>query len=115
MTRNRFDLESEERAHREVVTIATAILNGSVGIIEGARQLSALAHDVVDDWRVDADFVVFGALDSGTDHLPIGRAREYWDPVALVDRDREVERVEADARPKIEQACRNLLHRFTDV
>jgi hypothetical protein len=115
MSRNRFDFESEERAHREVVTVATAILDGSVGIIEGARQLSALAHDVVDDWRADSDFVVFGALDSSTDHLPIGRVREYWDPVALVDRDREVKRIETDARPKIEQACRNLLQRFADV
>ena len=95
-----------------MVTVATAILDGSIGIIEGARQLSALAYDVVDDWRVDPDFVVFGGLDSHTDHLPIGKAREYWDSVALAVKDREVQRIEADARPKIEQACHNLIRRF---
>lgn len=113
--RDRYDLEARALIQRRAIAVAEAILRGDVGIIEGARQLSALAHDLVEDWRVDPDFLVMGALDSETDHLPVGKARELWDPGALKEKDALVQRIEAEARHNVEQACRNIIRRFRDV
>src|SRR5688572_14327535 len=59
------------------VETAKAILADKVGIVEGSVRLSSLAHAIVPNWANDPDFVVFGALASETDHLPIGSARQY--------------------------------------
>ena len=113
--RNRYDLDSEERARREVVTTAQALIQGEVGVIEGSRRLSGLAHLVVDDWVADPDFRVFCALDSETDHLPVGKARDLWDPAVLAEKDADIQRFEALARLDIESACRRIIRRFTKV
>jgi hypothetical protein len=113
--RNKYDLESQALARRRAVAAAEAILRGDLGVIEGARQLSTLSHDLVDDWTGDPDFLVFGALDTETDHLPVGKVRELWDPAALREKDSIVRRIEADARSAVEQACRNIVTRFRDV
>jgi hypothetical protein len=96
----------------KALEVARSILQGKLGIIEGARLLSMLAHDLVPDWAVDPDFVVFVALDSETDHLPVGAERQLWEATALVERDAIVSRIEADARREVGTACRNILRRF---
>jgi hypothetical protein len=113
--RNRFDEESERESRRRVVAAAEAVLRGDVGIIEGAQRLSSLASAVVDDWFADPEFTVFGVLDTETDHLPVGRVREFWDPAALKEKDATVQRIEAGARSEVEAACRRLIIRFRDA
>ena len=110
--RNRFDLEAEEQAWREVVAAADAVLAGKLGIIEGARVLSSLSHRVIDNWASDPEFRVFGALDTETDDLPVGRVRDLWDPAALVEKDAIIQRIEASSRAEVEEACRRLIVRF---
>src|SRR5262249_8406543 len=99
MISGRYDLETRRRLHEEATRVAEAVVRGEVGVSEGARQLSSLAHHLVDDWVADPDFCVFGALDSETDHLPVGSQRELWDPQALAERDAVVQRIEREARP----------------
>jgi len=111
----RDDEEAGSRLRRAAVDTAHAILREEIGVIDGARRLSSLAHRLVDDWRVDPDFLVFGALDTETDHLPVGAQRALWDPAALVDKDAMVARIEAVARADVEMACRNVIARFGDV
>jgi Protein of unknown function (DUF2489) len=94
------------------VETARAVLDGRVGVIEGARKLSTLAPELVADWKVDPDFLVLAALDSETDDLPVGDQRKLWDKKALAERDPTISRIEADARPNVEVACRNILRRF---
>ena len=113
--RERFSLEFQFRAQRDAVAVADAVLSGGIGVIEGARKLSSLAHDLVADWTADADFLVFGALDSETDHLPVGSVCDLWDPVALVAQDATVRRIESEARSEVEHACRNIIRRFTSA
>ena len=112
VARNSFDTGSAEYTRQEAVNVANAVLRGDLGIIEGARLLSSLAHRLVPDWTDDADFVVLCALDSETDHLPVGAQRKRWDPTALVERDALVQRIETDAKQDVEAACRNILQRF---
>ena len=96
----------------KVTKSAQAVLDGKMGIIEGARLLSTLAPDLVPDWKVDPDFLVLAALDSETDDLPVGKERKLWDPTALKERDPVISRMEADAKEEVEAACRNILRRF---
>jgi hypothetical protein len=115
MDRYRYDEEQQALMRWRVVATADAILRGELGIIEGARQLSSLAHDLVIDWTTDPDFLVFGALDTETDHLPVGAVRAFWDPAAVTEKDATVERIEAAARAEVEQACRSVVSRFRDA
>ena len=71
-----------------MVKIASAIIAGDIGIIEGARELALLGHEIADDF--DSDFMPFVAIDSETDHLPVGKVRKFWSPEALRDKDKEI-------------------------
>lgn len=113
--RNRDDLEAEDQARAEVVAAAQAILSGELGIIEGARVLSSLSSRLVDSWATDPEFQVFGVLDTETDHLPVGRVREFWDPAALAEKDAIVQGIEAGSRAEVEEACRRLIARYRGV
>ncbi len=77
--RNSLDSGPREYGRDKALEGARSILQGKLGIIEGARLLSNLAHDLVPDWAVDPDFVVFRSLDSETDHLPVGAERQLWE------------------------------------
>ena len=100
---------------RRCAAVAAAMLQGDVGLIDGARQLSTLSHDVVEYWAEDEDFREFGVLDSETDHLPVGEQRALWAPAALVEKDADVARIEASARAAVLAACRRVVARFGGV
>jgi hypothetical protein len=103
---------TNEWARGEAVRIARAILSGELGVLEGCIPLASVAHDVVADWRIDADFVVFGAVASETDKLPLGKAREQWGTAALARADVEIDRYTREVQDRVLAACRNVLDRF---
>jgi hypothetical protein len=109
------DPESAWSPKRCAVETAKMVLSGEIGIIEGSVQLSQLAHAVVPNWAEDADFVVFGALSSESDHLPTGSARQYWSAAALAEADIRIARIENDAREDVMRACGNVIKRFSDA
>ena len=92
--------------------IATDILQGELGIIAGCRKLSKLGHDLVEDWRVDPDFVTFGNVESETDHLPLEDQQALWNAVAFEEKQGDVARFEEAARPEVLSACRSVIARF---
>jgi hypothetical protein len=95
-----------------VLEIAQRLIAGDIGLIAGCRQLSSLSHEVVDDWGADPDFVLFGAVDSETDHLPLEDQRAHWDPAAFEEKQHEVRRYEAETREQVLRACRSVISRF---
>jgi hypothetical protein len=109
------DPESALSPERFAVETAKKVLSGEIGIVEGSIRLSQLAHAVVPSWAEDADFVVFGALSSETDHLPTGSARQYWSAAALAEADAQIARIENDAREDVLRACSNVVERFADA
>jgi hypothetical protein len=109
---NSFDPGPKEHSRKKAIKAARALLEGELGIIEGARLLSTLAPDLVADWKVDPDFLVLAALDSETDDLPVGAQRKLWEKKALAERDAIVARIGAEAKDEVEAACRNILRRF---
>ncbi|HVR64908.1 MAG TPA: DUF2489 domain-containing protein [Polyangia bacterium] len=104
--------ETEIQAARaEVVNLARRVLSGDLSILLAARELSRLRFSVGgDEW--DPDFIQFVAIDSETDHLPVGQARQHWASEALVEKDEEIARAEAWARDGGLTACQRLLDRF---
>lgn len=103
------DAEAHDRA--KVVEAAQAILDGTSGIIEGARRLNAL-RAAMGIHHLDEDFVGFVAIDSETDTLPIGEVRKRWNKEALIQKDREVEEGERLYRDGALEGCRRLIARF---
>lgn len=67
-----------------------------------------LVHDV----SHDPDFVIFVAIDSETDHLPLGRVRELWSPDVLMEKDRELAAYELRVKKEALAACQVLITRF---
>jgi hypothetical protein len=112
---NCWENESVKRMQREVVGIALRVTDGDLGIIAGCRKLSGLGFYVVEDWRVDPDFVVFGAVYSETDHLPLEDERSLWDPSAFEAKQAEVALFEEMFREKVCAACRSVITRFGGV
>jgi len=110
--RNRWDLESMEHMQREAVGIARRVTAGDLGIIAGCRQLTRLGHYLVEDSRVDPDFVVFIGVSCETDHLPLEDERSLWNPAAFEAKQAEVARLEEVSREKVWVACRSVIARF---
>jgi hypothetical protein len=96
----------------EAVRQACAVLAGELGLLEGCISLASLGHDVVPDWRVDSDFVVFGVLSSDIAHLPFGRAQAQWSADALSRARAEIENISLGHKDEILAACRNVIRRF---
>src|SRR5262245_11130067 len=110
--REGWNLEAMERHQQQAVDIARSIVQGELGIIAGCRKLSKLAHGLVEDWRVDPDFVVFGNVESDTDHLPLEDQRPLWNPPAFEEKQRDVASYEESARAEVVSACRSVIARF---
>jgi Protein of unknown function (DUF2489) len=98
---------------RDALKTAQAMLDQDLGIVEGSAALAIYAHQVVPDWRVDPDFVVFGALSSSTDHLPIGEVRQLWSAAALTKADAEIADITERHRDSVLRACENVINRFS--
>jgi hypothetical protein len=98
---------------RDALRTARAVLGGEMGVIEGSIALARYAHGVVPEWSADPDFVVFGALASGTDHLPFGEVRSLWSASALARADEEIEAITNSYRASVRRACENVIARFS--
>jgi hypothetical protein len=98
-----------------IVEIASAMLRGELGVIEGTRLLRELGFRV-SSLDHDPDFIPFIGIDSMTDHLPIGDKQRYlWAPDALARKDLEIQAADAYWREKAFTACRRLLDRFSST
>jgi hypothetical protein len=105
------DEQSRQEATKQVVETAKNIIAGSLSVIEGSRLLAGLRFKVCDD-SFDSDFLRFVAIDSETDHLPIGREREHWGADALAKKDKEIKAAEEIYGEDVLAACRKLIQRF---
>ena len=97
------------------IALARSIMSGEVSLMVGSRRLAALAHELVPDWRVDEEFVVFGAVASESDDLPAGAERQYWSESALAREDQHIARLEAHWRDRVLDACRRMIERFSSA
>lgn len=113
MTHDNWHNEQYMRAKRsEVVNTARLLREGKMSVVEGAWRLNALRHEVTQK-DFDDDFMLFVAIASETDHLPVGEVRKQYAKTALVKADKEIEDVEKIYRAQVEAACEKLIARFS--
>jgi hypothetical protein len=98
---------------RDALKTAQTVLDDQLGIIEDSIALAGSAHEVVPDWRDDADFVVFALVADVADRLAIGAVRSRWSAAALTRADREIEDITQSFRGQVRQACQNVIARFS--
>jgi RPA family protein len=85
-------------------------LEEPLGVIETARRLVGLASKV--RAARDPDFVLFRALDSESDALPVGEVRKYWSVTALEREDAKIAAFEENARRDACLAAGRLAERY---
>ena len=77
-------LPSEDDRHAAramTLAIARSVIAGEVSILLAARELARLRFSAAED-DSDADFLTFVAIESETDHLPIGDERRLFAAIA---------------------------------
>ncbi|AXQ27975.1 DUF2489 domain-containing protein [Solimonas sp. K1W22B-7] len=95
----------------EVVSMARAILSGSVSLTEGARALAELGHSLR---AVNGrEFSTFVGIASETDAFPVGAVRDQWQISALTALDSERKAVEAYFALAAEQAAKLLIAEYS--
>ena len=91
----------------ELVAVASAMIGGDMNLIEGVRKIATLCHHVDDpDGEV---FIPIRAIESETDHFPLGAARAQCSAEYLKRADDEMERYLADARGDVVVACQEIV------
>ena len=106
-----YNEEHRQAASRDVVSLARNILGGELGVVAGARRLCWMYREVGVEVN-DPDFVFFVAVNSETDHLPLGEVRKLWNPEALRVKDAELAAYEARKRDEAFEICRRLILRY---
>ena len=94
----------------KIVAICEATLAEEIGIIAASRRLSALGFELFDGRH--EDFIMFDAVDTETDHLPVDKERKNWSEEALQRKDAEIAEAEDFHKDEVIAACRKLMKRF---
>jgi hypothetical protein len=69
-----FDLSYIQKSREAIVETAQSMLDGRAGYIEGSRRICGLLDAARLEW-LEPPFVMFVAIDSETDHVPVGKVR----------------------------------------
>lgn len=103
--------ETFESTRRELVAVAESMLAGETNLLEGVRRVCALRFTVEDPQ--DEVFMSIRAIDSETDHWPLGTTRATCSEEYLIRSDREIRDYLVDARDDILQACRRIVKAYS--
>lgn len=96
------------QSRTEIADTAQAMLDGKLAYIEGCRLICSLLEPARLE-RLEKPFVVFVAVESETDTVPIGGARERWHPDAKHRLAQDWENAEQYAKTFGEAACRDAI------
>jgi len=95
----------------ELVAVATAMLKDQLNLIEGVRKICALRYQVSDP--ENQVFMAIRAIESETDHFPLGQMRDRWASDYLQRMDEEMARYLATAKQDILVACKEIIRIFS--
>ena len=94
----------------KIAATCEAMLAEEIGVIAASRRLTRFGLSLFDGH--DKDFMIFRAIDSETDHLPVDIERHNWSVDALERKDKEIANAEALYKDDASAACRKLIERF---
>ncbi|PAU75815.1 hypothetical protein CK501_16490 [Halovibrio salipaludis] len=101
-----------EDAQEKIIEICTSMIDGEINLIEGCRKLVSLRHRTGEP--ENEIFSPLRAVDSETDHFPIGGMREYCSKEYLEVSDREVADYLDEVQPQIIEACKRIVDFYSD-
>jgi hypothetical protein len=104
--------EAEAEARSLLVNAVHEILAGTLPFNEGAVQVLGLRDRVGGVSEHDEDFLVFTAIGSETDYLPLKAQFHLWNQDALAKLAPDYERSQLWASKFAGEACKNLVLRF---
>jgi hypothetical protein len=104
--------EFVQAKRKELLSVANAMLREELNLIEGVRKVCSLRH-LVEEPNSEV-FVSFRAIDSETDHFPIGELRSRYAKDKVDQLDQEMHRYLIDAREEILSACQELVRYFSE-
>ena len=102
-----------DRCRFAIVQTAAEMLDGRVDFLIGSRKLRSLLIEAGLNLP-DPELMVFTAIDSETDALPLGDVRQHWDEDALRRLKPEIQDAERWARDVGSSACVVLMRRFEE-
>jgi Protein of unknown function (DUF2489) len=104
------EIESRRKNHRNSIrVIASAIVQGQVGLTEGAIRISMLVSQLGLSDLEKADYQVFFQLTEATSHIPILEEWKKLNKKEKLSFDQEREELEASFKAFIEVAANKLL------
>jgi hypothetical protein len=101
-----------EDLRREIARVATRVLADEMGLHEACREIARLRTGLADPEIDDPDLLIFVAVDSELDDVPLGGARERWAPEALAEKDAQAADYLARVRDRLLRACQSLSVRW---
>lgn len=104
-------MEQFESKNVELIAIANAMLDGQMNLIEGVRKICSLRF-TVDDPDNDV-FIPIRAIESETDHFPLGEVRSQCASDYLQKIDVEMQSYLSDTRQDILDACKEIIRTFS--
>lgn len=104
-------LQKVQDSRVEMVDVATAMLEGHMNLIEGVRKICVLRQSVGDP--ENEVFMPIRAIESETDHFPLGEMRAHCATDYLHRKDDEMTRYLADAKRDILTACKEIVRIFS--
>lgn len=99
------DISSEK-----MTALAKKILSSQIKMIEGCHAMASLLFGL--PLQLEDDFIIFTAVASDTDHLPLGEERKNWDKKVLIEKDTEILETENFYRDAVFEGCRKIIKRF---
>jgi hypothetical protein len=100
---------TQDEARLRVKELAQGVLDGQLDSLLGCIEIDRIACRYLQDEIPPALQDHFSAVSSELDGLPIGAAREHWEPFALAVRDARVARYRAQVEAGVMEACARLL------
>ena len=105
--------EFVELKRKDLVSTARAVLSGGMHPIAGIRQILSLSNAIGD--AGEEVFASLRAIDSETDHFPVGDQRSNWDPEILKRVDEEIRDYLEDAKGDIAEACNEVVKHYGQI
>jgi hypothetical protein len=100
-------IEFDETSLERVKRIAVQALSGEIHMFLACIKIS---NETINLQNIPREItVVFDGIASEIDGLPIGDERQYWDTVALLEQDKEIERYLAEVGPVLKEAMEKLV------
>ena len=92
---------------------SNSFLEQRICMIEAARTLNGWGFEIGTAWPEMSDaLLIFQAINSETDDIPLGKVRDHWHLASLAAKDEEARKAEALYFDKASDGCRLVLALF---